>query len=298
MRRLYNNAMRSMPVPNPDPSHLIHFIWIQGVDHLKTASPVYYENLQLWKQMFPDWTVRVWDGAAARAQLEATDRELGLNLVGAYDEARKLAVKADIARYSILYTYGGLYVDADLECLRPFAHFLHPTKPTAMMRNLYDAIEKKHLCHTNNSIFYIPLVKSGVAKDMMVHMSATPLPQSTKAVLTYGGPKALFNVMSRYDMQWVPTDLFEPIQIHTMNMYGVRGDAARAAFPYACTVHTYGMSWVNGTGRRVLLALAKSASAIMQQRTVLLFVLFVLILVILPVCVVFVTLWAKQKRAQ
>jgi hypothetical protein len=245
--------------------------------------------------MFPGWQVRVWDGAAARSQLEATDRELGLTLARDFDGAQQLAVKADIARYSILYTHGGLYVDADLECLRPFAHFLHPTKPTAMMRNLYDAIEKQHLSHTNNSIFCMPLPRSGAARDMLVHMSKLPLPQTTKAVLEYGGPKALYDILTGHDVQWVPSDMFEPIQIHTMNVYGVRGDRARAMFPFAYTIHSYGMSWVNSTGRRILMTLAKSTALIIQQRTVLVFVLLALLLVFVPVCAVFIALWAQGK---
>jgi hypothetical protein len=245
--------------------------------------------------MFPGWEVKVWDGEAARAQLVATDQELGLGLASAFDGAKKMAVKADIARYSMLYTFGGLYVDADLECLRPFAHFLHECQPTAMMRNLYDAIEKRHLCHTNNSIFHIPLPKSGVALDMLTHMATRPLPVTTQDVLMYGGPKALYQMLKKYPVQWVPTDMFEPIQIHTMNMYGVRGDAARAVFPYAFTVHTYGMSWVAGPGRKALVAVAKGAALVMQQRTVLLFILVAVLLVLLPVCVVFIVLWAKCK---
>jgi inositol phosphorylceramide mannosyltransferase catalytic subunit len=37
-----------------------------------------------------------------------------------FDSAPSPAHKSDIARYEILYELGGIYVDADLECLRPF----------------------------------------------------------------------------------------------------------------------------------------------------------------------------------
>jgi len=33
--------------------------------------------------------------------------------------------KSDIARYEILYRIGGLYIDTDFECLKPFDIFNH-----------------------------------------------------------------------------------------------------------------------------------------------------------------------------
>jgi hypothetical protein len=43
-----------------------------------------------------------------------------------FDEAWNYALKADIARYEIIYRYGGVYVDADCACLRPL-DILHYT---------------------------------------------------------------------------------------------------------------------------------------------------------------------------
>ncbi len=37
-----------------------------------------------------------------------------------YNQCKSYAQKSDIARYEILYKYGGCYVDCDMECLRRF----------------------------------------------------------------------------------------------------------------------------------------------------------------------------------
>ena len=36
-------------------------------------------------------------------------------------------MKSDIARYEIIYRYGGVYIDTDFECLRPldFLHYIY-----------------------------------------------------------------------------------------------------------------------------------------------------------------------------
>jgi hypothetical protein len=282
----------------PAPSHIIHYIWIQGVEHLRNHAPVFFENLSLWPRMFSGWEVRVWDDASIRRELAATDKELGLDLVSVYDGAAKMAVKADIARYPILYTHGGLYVDADLECLRPFAHMLLPDRVTAMTRNLYDVVERRHLARTNNSIFYMPQRKCAAALAMMRRIATRPLPSTTEQVLTYAGPKALFEVLTTTpgDVQWLPVDMFEPVQIHTMNKHGLRGDAARAAFPFAFTAHTYTMSWLPSSGRRLLFSVSKTMAYVLQQRTLLAIILLVVLLVFVPVCAVFITLWAVSRR--
>jgi hypothetical protein len=76
------------------------------------------EYMQTWRDRHPDWEYRLW-----------TEKELGeLPMVNRwlYDNACRFALpgrceqfRSDIARYEILATHGGVYIDADFECLRP-----------------------------------------------------------------------------------------------------------------------------------------------------------------------------------
>lgn len=50
-------------------------------------------------------------------------------LLGVYRSALRIQ-RADIARYCILDTYGGLYVDIDIYCLRPLDALIHPDTVT------------------------------------------------------------------------------------------------------------------------------------------------------------------------
>ena len=91
---------------------IIHHIWL--------GSPLpekYRWFRETWKKNHPDWKFILW-----------TDKDIenfGLENKDLYDESENYGVKADIARYEILYRIGGLYVDTDFECVRSFDVFHH-----------------------------------------------------------------------------------------------------------------------------------------------------------------------------
>ncbi len=91
---------------------IIHQIWI--------GSPLpekYLPLIDSWKKHHPDWTYILWDDAMIEA--------LNLENKEQYALSNNWGQKADIARYEILYRFGGMYVDIDFECLKPFDQFHH-----------------------------------------------------------------------------------------------------------------------------------------------------------------------------
>jgi inositol phosphorylceramide mannosyltransferase catalytic subunit len=89
----------------------IHMIW------LGCEPPTFcLKMFESWKKFHPDWEVKLWRESDIDA-FQLKNRK-------AYDAAKNLAEKSDIARYEILYRIGGLYVDADFECLHSF-DYLH-----------------------------------------------------------------------------------------------------------------------------------------------------------------------------
>jgi mannosyltransferase OCH1-like enzyme len=86
---------------------IIHQIWM-GSD-----LPVRCQALQAtWRKHHPDWEYRLWN--------ESDIEQLGLFNKKAFDAALTWGEKSDIARYEILYRFGGLYSDTDFECVRSF----------------------------------------------------------------------------------------------------------------------------------------------------------------------------------
>src|ERR1044071_4358605 len=96
-----------MPIPK-----LFHQIWI-GSD-LPDEFAHYMEG---WKQNHPDWEHVLWTDLDV-STLKLKNRDL-------YNHAEEIAprnvgqFRADLLRYELLFQFGGVYVDADFESLRP-----------------------------------------------------------------------------------------------------------------------------------------------------------------------------------
>jgi mannosyltransferase OCH1-like enzyme len=90
----------------------IHQIWLGGTLPIK-----YYRIIKTWIELHPGWEYKLW-----------TDKDVdALNLVNKklYDAIDNVGVKSDILRYEILYRYGGLYIDTDFKCIKPFDDLLY-----------------------------------------------------------------------------------------------------------------------------------------------------------------------------
>lgn len=92
---------------------IIHQIW------LGSPFPEKYKAFQeSWKKFHPDWRYILW-----------TDKDIETfspKIAKLVKSASNFGEAADILRYAVLYKYGGLYVDTDFECVKPF-DILHHT---------------------------------------------------------------------------------------------------------------------------------------------------------------------------
>ena len=86
---------------------LIHQIWL-GTQPFPDE---YARYRQTWHAAHPEWELRLWTDADL-AELPLRNRDL-LRTVRTESE------RSDVLRYELLYEFGGVYVDADFECLRP-----------------------------------------------------------------------------------------------------------------------------------------------------------------------------------
>lgn len=93
---------------------VIHQTW-------KDTSPphVLSRLCDTWKQQNPGAAYRFYDDAACR---DLVRREFP-GCLDAYDRLPFAVQRADFFRYLVVYRYGGLYADVDMECLKPFERF-------------------------------------------------------------------------------------------------------------------------------------------------------------------------------
>jgi len=91
----------------PGIPRIIHQIW------LGSELPERYKKFQeSWKKYHPTWEYKLWTDADVKAFKLINQK--------AYDKGKNYAEKANVFRYEILERFGGVYVDTDFECFRPF----------------------------------------------------------------------------------------------------------------------------------------------------------------------------------
>jgi len=93
----------------------IHQVWLGP-----RPIPVFcQEMMETWKLHHPSWEYLLWTDAS----LESA--QLPPRLAEAFRKADNSAEKSDILRLWLVLQHGGLYVDVDFECLRPFDDLHH-----------------------------------------------------------------------------------------------------------------------------------------------------------------------------
>ncbi len=102
----------------------IHQIWL--------GSPVpegYKQWRDSWKKHHPGWIYKLWTDEDVKS-LNLKNRTL-------YDAATNYGVKGDILQLELLDQFGGLYIDTDFECLKPFDELHHKYSFYTGINNCY-----------------------------------------------------------------------------------------------------------------------------------------------------------------
>ena len=105
--QLFNFMIKGMMIPK-----IIHYCWYGGKSLTRQA----LKCIRSWETICPDYTVMRWDE-------HNTDFTVNQVMNRAYKE-RRWALVSDIIRLLAVYQYGGIYLDLDVELLKPLDYFL------------------------------------------------------------------------------------------------------------------------------------------------------------------------------
>ena len=92
---------------------IIHYCWLSG-EPIPDAYQAYLLN---WKKLMPDYEFLLWD----QKRFDIQSHPWVLEAM----TYRKYASASDYIRLHALYEYGGIYLDLDVEVLKPFDDFLN-----------------------------------------------------------------------------------------------------------------------------------------------------------------------------
>lgn len=192
---------------------VIHFCWLSD----DPFPPKIQYCLDSWKRALPDYEVKLWN-------FERFPREKSQWVREAFD-ARKYAFASDYIRFYALYTEGGIYLDSDVEVLKPFDELLDC--PYMMGRESSSGqIEaavigaekgfapfKKMLDYYDSKPFVKP---DGSFEDW-------PAPMVMRDVLTQDFRYKTVENKSEFDysedtISLYPSDYFSPVHLNTMKM--------------------------------------------------------------------------------
>lgn len=91
---------------------IVHYCWLSGDPIPKNLQ----KCMKSWEEKLPGWEFRLWD--KARFDINSVD------WVYQAFEAKKYAFAADYIRQYAVYTYGGFYMDMDIEVVKNLDHLL------------------------------------------------------------------------------------------------------------------------------------------------------------------------------
>ena len=92
---------------------IIHFVWVGG----KPLNEMAEKCIASWKKYCPDYEIKRWDESNFDISENKYCKE-------AYDN-KKWAFVSDYIRLRVLYEFGGIYMDTDVEVVKPLDGFLN-----------------------------------------------------------------------------------------------------------------------------------------------------------------------------
>jgi len=92
---------------------VIHQIWFQGEENIPEHLKEYHKS---WVDMNPSFQVKIWDEKNIESVITKFNDTDTTNM---YHNYKYMIQKIDLAKYVILYIYGGIYIDMDVKCIKP-----------------------------------------------------------------------------------------------------------------------------------------------------------------------------------
>ena len=203
---------------------IIHYCWFGGKEMPKLAK----KCLESWKKYCPDYEIKCWNESNFDINSNRYVKE-------AY-ENKKYAFVTDYVRLYALYNEGGIYVDTDLEIIRPIDEFLNDKAFSGFENE--DFVPTGIMASEKNLPIIKELMSYYIARSFIKADGTFDITTNTETITNIFVEKGLklnnqYQIVDNFSMY--PSDYFCPIDIKTKNKNITKN---------TYTIHWFAGSWV------------------------------------------------------
>lgn len=214
---------------------IIHYCWFGGKPLPKLAK----KCIASWKKYCPDYEIKEWNESNFDINSCAYVKE-------AYD-SKKYAFVSDYARFDILYRYGGLYFDTDVELIKPIDEILEKG-PFMGIEDFSIGMEKSPRISVAPGLGIAANPGLGIYKELLdfyhtLHyinpngtLNLETVVSYTTKILIKHGLKISDEIQKVGDITIYPQEYFNPCDMHTKNI---------VITEKTVSIHHYAGSWLS-----------------------------------------------------
>ncbi len=265
---------------------IIHQIWYQGEDKIPSTYPNYTKS---WKEKNPDHKYIFWD----KNKIVKLMKDHYPTLYKKFNSYPKMIQKIDMAKYVILYHYGGAYVDVDSECIKPISDLLKYKNMVLVQFNVNtfekilsfgqiygDVFQNGFIAGKKNHPFLKCCIEILLKEDTKKKIYETGL----KYVFRTTGPglltKAFYKCPSK-DVSIIPYNTIDPVSWCNYEYDYCSGESCKIKYPEAYSIHHFGSkhtthNWTSDTEKKIGIFFCRFKRSII----VLFLILFIAILLV------------------
>lgn len=208
---------------------IIHYCWFGNGEY----SHLVQKCIESWKKVLPDYQFYLWN--------ENNFDVYSLNYTKEAYEEKKYAFVADYVRLYALYEHGGIYLDTDMEVIKPIDKFLNESSFVGFGAD--DCLDVGIIGSTKGNV-YIGELKNKI-ENMNLKNSNGEMNQTIIGMLNELMIKEGFTlnntIQFNENITIYPTDVFCPKQFYSFHS-NINSET--------CTIHHYDGSWLTKKQRR------------------------------------------------
>lgn len=175
---------------------IIHFFWFSG----EPFPPAVKQCMESWHKFFPDYEIKWWNSKNYDVNKCAYTKEAW--------EAKKYAFLTDYARFDVLYHYGGVYFDTDVEVIKKMDDIIargpYMGLEAGSIKSFIKSNKKKARSFNHSRV------------DPGQGMAAYPNMPLFKDVLDDYGSRHFLKPNGKYDMTNLPQRVSRSMRKHTV----------------------------------------------------------------------------------